>query len=129
MPSSGGGGSAAPSGAQDAPAAGEVESLRAEVAGLRAALASRATIDQARGILVARYRISPDQAFRVLVRWSQHRNIRLRTIAETLVGLSHDGPDGPDADLPLRRWLEQQLSEPATAGDAGSASLDSQAGR
>jgi hypothetical protein len=94
----------------------DLEALRHEVAGLRAALVSRATIDQARGILVGRYRISPEQAFNVLVRWSQHRNIKLRIIAEAVVGVSHDGPDAPEVDPDLRRWLEQQLARPAAPG-------------
>jgi len=87
----------------------ELEALRHEVTGLRAALLSRATIDQARGILVGRYRISPEQAFNVLVRWSQHRNIKLRLIAEALVGMHHSGPDAPVVDADLRRWLDDQL--------------------
>jgi hypothetical protein len=96
----------------------ELEALRHEVAGLRAALLSRATIDQARGILVGRYRISPEQAFNVLVRWSQHRNIKLRIIAEALVGVSQDGPDAPEVEPDLRRWLEQQLARPTAPGAA-----------
>lgn len=88
----------------------ELEALRHEVTGLRAALLSRATIDQARGILIGRYRISPEQAFNVLVRWSQHRNIKLRVIAEALVGMHHSGPDAPAVDAELRQWLDEHLS-------------------
>ena len=92
----------------------ELASLRSEVVGLRAALTSRATIDQARGILIGRYRISADQAFRVLVRWSQHRNVKLRTIAETLVGMHQVAPDAPAAPDPaLQQWLEEQLAGPS----------------
>lgn len=92
----------------------ELEYVREELAGLRAALVSRATIDQARGILIARYRISAEGAFDVLVRWSQERNIKLRTIAETLVALAQHGPDGAGVDRTLSRWLSQQLAEPST---------------
>lgn len=90
-----------------------VEQLRQEIAGLKAALVSRATIDQARGILIARFRISPDGAFDLLVRWSQDRNIKLRMIAEALVALVQHGPDGPGGDPSLGRWLAAQLSEGA----------------
>lgn len=91
----------------------ELEALRREIVGLRAALVSRATIDQARGILVARYKLSPDGAFDLLVRWSQDRNIRLRTIAETLVTMAQHGLDGPGVDPSLGRWLGEQLNNGA----------------
>jgi hypothetical protein len=96
-----------------APDGDELELLRHEVTGLRAALASRATIDQARGILIARYRISPEQAFAVLVRWSQHRNIKLRVIAEALVALSQD-PAADGVDPVLDEWLHHQLTDRPT---------------
>jgi ANTAR domain len=89
----------------------QLESLRQEIAGLKAALLSRATIDQARGILVARYQISPDAAFDLLVRWSQDRNIKLRAIAETLVAMAQHGLEGPGVDRSLGRWLARQLTE------------------
>jgi ANTAR domain len=91
----------------------ELEALRREIANLRAALVSRATIDQARGILVARYQLSPDGAFDLLVRWSQDRNIKLRTIAENLVTLAQHGLDGPGIDPALGRWLAEQLKDGA----------------
>jgi hypothetical protein len=99
-------------GADDS-AVDELEALRQELTGLRAALASRATIDQARGILIARFRISPDGAFELLVRWSQDRNIKLRTIAGTLVALAQHGVGGPGVDRALGSWLAQQLADPA----------------
>lgn len=92
----------------------QVESLRQEIVGLKAALVSRATIDQARGILVARFQISPDGAFDLLVRWSQDRNIKLRAIAEALVALAQHGPEGPGVERSLGRWLAQQLAEGGT---------------
>lgn len=91
----------------------QVEALRQEIAGLKAALISRASIDQARGILVARFQISPDGAFDLLVRWSQDRNIKLRAIAEALVTLAQHGPEGPGIERSLGRWLAQQLAEDA----------------
>jgi AmiR/NasT family two-component response regulator len=91
----------------------ELEALRREITGLRAALVSRATIDQARGVLVARDKFSPDGAFDLLVRWSQDRNVKVRTIAETLVTMAQHGPDGPQVDPSLGRWLTEQLSDGA----------------
>jgi GAF domain-containing protein len=52
---------------------------------LRIAMASRATIEQAKGILMARGGISPDQAFAMLVRASQRENRKLREVATELV--------------------------------------------
>lgn len=92
----------------------QVEALRQEISGLKAALVSRATIDQARGILIARFRISPDGAFDLLVRWSQDRNIKLRAIAEALVALAQHGPEGPGLDRSLASWLTHQLAEDGT---------------
>ena len=52
---------------------------------LRIAMASRATIEQAKGILMARGGITPDQAFEMLVRASQRENRKLRDVATELV--------------------------------------------
>jgi PAS domain S-box-containing protein len=51
---------------------------------LEEALTSRAVIDQAKGILMARYGYDPDQAFQHLVRVSRRRNIKLRDLARLL---------------------------------------------
>ena len=52
---------------------------------LHGALATRAVIGQAQGILIERERITPDQAFDILRRASQHLNIKLRDVAQALV--------------------------------------------
>jgi GAF domain-containing protein len=49
------------------------------------ALASREIIGQAQGILMERERITADQAFDLLRRASQHLNLKLRDVAQTLV--------------------------------------------
>lgn len=46
----------------------------------------RAAIEQAKGVLMAVYRLSPEQAFRVLQWRSQVTNTKLRTLAKQLVG-------------------------------------------
>jgi GAF domain-containing protein len=52
---------------------------------LRTAMDSRAVIEQAKGILVERHRVTPDQAFRMLADASQHVNRKVRDLAEHLV--------------------------------------------
>lgn len=52
---------------------------------LREALESRDVIGQAKGILMARRGCTPDVAFESLRKVSQHRNIKLRDIAEQVV--------------------------------------------
>jgi GAF domain-containing protein len=52
---------------------------------LQAALESRAVIDQAKGILIERYKLTPDAAFQLLARASMTTNRKLRDIADHLV--------------------------------------------
>ena len=42
-------------------------------------------IGQAKGILMERFGISSDEAFRMLVRWSQNSKVKLRAVAAQLV--------------------------------------------
>jgi hypothetical protein len=52
---------------------------------LQAALVTREMIGQAQGILMERERISPEQAFDILRQASQHLNVKLRVVAQSLV--------------------------------------------
>ena len=52
---------------------------------LVAALDSRAVIDQAKGILVERFRMTADQAFQALARVSMDSNRKVRDVAEQFV--------------------------------------------
>jgi GAF domain-containing protein len=52
---------------------------------LEAALASRAVIDQAKGILMERFKLTADQAFQALTRVSMETNTKVRDIAERFV--------------------------------------------
>ncbi len=52
---------------------------------LTEAMKSRATIEQAKGILMGAQRCGPDEAFQVLVRASQRENRKLRDIATEIV--------------------------------------------
>jgi GAF domain-containing protein len=49
------------------------------------AMKSRATIEQAKGALMAAQHCSPDEAFQILVRASQRENRKLRDLAEEIV--------------------------------------------
>lgn len=62
---------------------------------LRQAMGTRETIGQAVGILVERYKVTPTQAFALLVRTSQHRNIKLRDVATRLIETGEDPQLGP----------------------------------
>ncbi|HWL34648.1 MAG TPA: GAF and ANTAR domain-containing protein [Frankiaceae bacterium] len=52
---------------------------------LEQAMASRATIEQAKGVLAAQAGVSPDDAFTLLRNASQRENVKLREIAERIV--------------------------------------------
>jgi GAF domain-containing protein len=62
-----------------------------DVANMRRAMASRAVIEQAKGILMERYKITAEQAFTLLTHASQRSNVKLRDIAEelTATGVLH----------------------------------------
>jgi hypothetical protein len=72
----------------------EDEERRAE--NLHAALSTREVIGQAQGILMERERLTPDQAFDILRRASQHLNRKLRDVAQELV----DTGERPETDTP-----------------------------
>lgn len=62
--------------------------LVAEVDQLREALTSRATIEQAKGILMLRNRCTAQEAFAMLSQRSQQRNVKLRDVAAELVAIA-----------------------------------------
>jgi len=61
------------------------QSARDMADNLQMALESRAVIDQAKGILIERYKLTPDQAFQLLARTSMTTNRKVRDIADHLV--------------------------------------------
>ena len=69
------------------------QSARDRAENLKVALESRAVIDQAKGVLMERYKLTPDQAFQRLAQASMNANRKLRDVADHLV---HTG------ELPLR---------------------------
>ncbi len=62
-----------------------LDDLRLELAGLRRAMESRATIEQAKGILMERFGIDATQAWRLMTRWPSERNRKVRDVARDLV--------------------------------------------
>ncbi|MGW7086828.1 GAF and ANTAR domain-containing protein [Streptomyces sp. NPDC054871] len=62
------------------------------------ALRSRAVIDQATGIIMAQQRCSSTEAFAILRRASQHRNVKLRDLCTDLITrlTGQPPPDPPD---------------------------------
>lgn len=74
-------------------ATAEVFAIHASVAlatarredGLKLAISARESIGQAQGILMERFNLNPGQAFAVLQRYSQNRNVKLRIVAQQLV--------------------------------------------
>ena len=60
---------------------------------LQSALDSRAVIDQAKGILMERFRLSPDAAFQALTRVSMETNTKVRDVAVRFVATGELRPD------------------------------------
>ncbi|MCW2618290.1 MAG: Response regulator with antiterminator output domain, partial [Modestobacter sp.] len=60
---------------------------------LQIALESRAVIDQAKGILMERHKLTPDQAFQALASVSMRTNTKVRDVAEQLVLTGSLDPD------------------------------------
>jgi GAF domain-containing protein len=60
------------------------QSAREQADNLQVALESRAVIDQAKGILMERYRLTADEAFKLLAQASMASNCKLRVVADHL---------------------------------------------
>jgi GAF domain-containing protein len=56
-----------------------------EAAHMREAMITRGGIEQAKGILMERHKVTPDQAFTILSQASQRTGIKLRDVASELV--------------------------------------------
>jgi hypothetical protein len=70
---------------------------------LQQALASRSTIDQALGVLMAQNRCTSEEAFGILRRASQNRNIKLRDVAAAVINRYTGHPaDPPPAFRPAK---------------------------
>jgi PAS fold/ANTAR domain len=75
----------------------------------------RATIEQAKGMVMLTYTIDADAAFEMLRWWSQHYNIKVATLAEQLVdAAAREQVTHPDVKLKVDRLL---LDIAARAGE------------
>jgi GAF domain-containing protein len=61
------------------------QNARDTAGNLQTALQSRAIIDQAKGVLMERYKLTPDQAFQMLAQASMNANRKVRDLADQLV--------------------------------------------
>ncbi|MFD5571503.1 STAS domain-containing protein [Streptomyces cadmiisoli] len=80
-------------------------SLGAEVVQLRRAMLTRPTIDLARGVLMATFGLSPQDAWHVLVTVSQNTNTKLHRLAEDLV----TAVQGEPLSEPVRREVAEAV--------------------
>lgn len=88
--------------------------LERENAQLRQAVDSHATVDQAIGVLVAVHRLTPTAGFEVLREVSQHCNVKLHSVAETVIDWALGDPLPP----PVGRELDAAVQRrPRTEGD------------
>jgi hypothetical protein len=91
----------------------EIAALRRENSQLREALGTRAVIEQAKGALIWRFRLSDDAAFALLRRWSQSSNVRLHTVADILVNVVCRGETTQRTwASELADWLRAEVAEP-----------------
>lgn len=88
-----------------------VVELRREIEGLREAMESRATIEQAKGMVMLCYGLPPDEAFAVLARWSSLHNVKLWFVAASIARMAQRAPLG-DAGPVLARELTAELQAP-----------------
>ncbi|MGR6998036.1 ANTAR domain-containing protein [Yinghuangia aomiensis] len=80
-----------------------VDRLRSEIDGLRTAMRTRAVIEQAKGVLMARLGCSADDAFARLSSMSQDANRKLVDLAAELLGTAAPPREPPERPRPHRR--------------------------
>lgn len=74
----------------------------AELSGhLEHALRSRGVIDQAKGVIVAENRCTPDEAFAILRNASQNRNVKIRDLAARIVAQASRRDDMAGTPTPI----------------------------
>jgi len=66
----------------------EFQGVKGEVTELTEAMETRKLIERAKGILMKRCSISEDDAFKILQRYSQKENKKMRDIAESIISAS-----------------------------------------
>ncbi|MBB4717743.1 hypothetical protein BJ965_007625 [Streptomyces luteogriseus] len=87
---------------------------------MRQAVDSHARIDQALGILIATHRMTPAAGFEVMREVSQRTNIKLHTVAETVIGwaLGQSLPEsvGQELEAAVQRRSREQDSPDVETG-------------
>ena len=87
------------------------------VAGLRTAMLTRSVIEQAKGILMERHKVTADQAFTLLTHVSQNQNRKLRDIAAALVETGELPGETPTAgERPDGRLFDRRTSPARHSG-------------
>lgn len=86
-----------------------------ELADLYRKLESLPAIEQAKGILMGRYGVDAETAFRILTRWSQTGNATIRFVAESLTAAVHSEPA---TELPPHEIIDQILERDHSLGCA-----------
>jgi hypothetical protein len=100
-----------------------VAKLRGELEGVRTAMRNRAVIEQAKGVLVERLGISPDEGFDHLTRLSQRANVKLVEVAAAIVGSTAPAPkSAPVTEVTGRDLLAQVGLGPADGRAPGRSS-------
>lgn len=84
----------------------EEQDPRVELVQLRRAMETRPVIDMARGVLMASFGLSPDDAWGVLVSISQNTNTKLHLVAEEVVSAVTEGR----IPKPFRRQLATTIA-------------------
>ncbi|WP_461084139.1 ANTAR domain-containing protein [Streptomyces deserti] len=83
------------------------ELLREETEQLKAALERRPVIDIARGVLMAVWSCTMEEAWEILVRVSQNTNTKLHDIAQAVIGTTQQEP--------MPEHLQKQLAAAVAA--------------
>jgi hypothetical protein len=86
--------------------------LQEQVRQLKEAVVSHAVVDQAIGVVIALGGVTPDEGWIVLKEVSQHTNIKLRNVAETILIWGRTGVMPPE----IQTALEDRLGRPALSG-------------
>lgn len=89
----------------------EAESEEMAQAAVAASAESRATIEQAKGVLMLAYGLEPNAAFAMLRWWSRNRNVKVRDLASRVVAAAVSG-QFTHADL--RSLIDTALHDLAT---------------
>lgn len=93
------------------------EELRLEVAQLRREMRTRPSIDVARGIVMASFGLSSEDAWTVLVTASQNTNTKLHHLAEGLMGAVHGEPVAEEVRQQMAVAVARVRETPSTPFD------------